>query len=177
MRWCLACALFISFFLTDSDTFIIVLLAERSGMLDFSHWIERKLMRVKLCCAASTHGHWIICTCRSKELSFPRGYNTHLSICTKCGHAASRKQHLCGYAANAATLIQCGISLHINGMKFNELNSTSGTDTFVCKGVCQNSYICSHKVAGLSWAHESRIVSKSRRRPRWPPATEVQKDS
>ena len=44
--------------------------------------------------------------------------NACASICTKCGLAASRKQHFCGFAAKAATLIQCGpgISLHRNGM-------------------------------------------------------------
>ncbi len=42
--------------------------------------------------------------------------NAGASICTKCGHAANREQHFCGYAAIAETLAKCRISLHRNGM-------------------------------------------------------------
>ena len=58
-----------------------VLFAERSGILEISHRIERKLIQVKLCCATSTHANRLVCTCSFKDLSFPRSYNPYLSSC------------------------------------------------------------------------------------------------
>ena len=67
MRWCLACLLFISFFVTDSDSFIILLYAERSCTecaehctLEFFHRINQKLVQVKQWHAASTHVNWML---------------------------------------------------------------------------------------------------------------------
>jgi hypothetical protein len=79
------------FFLGDASPFCCsfhsfrpiptVLFAERSGILEFSHRIERKLMQGMLCCAVSTHANWLVCTCSFKDLSFPRTYNPYLSSC------------------------------------------------------------------------------------------------
>ena len=77
MRWCLdLCCSFHSFWPIPT-----VLSAERSGVLDFSHRIKRKLMQVKLCHSASTHVNWLVGTCRPLNPSFPRSYNPYLSSC------------------------------------------------------------------------------------------------
>ena len=106
-----------------------ILFAERSGRLEFSHWIERKLIQVKPCHWASTHANWLVCICSFKDRSFPRSHNPYLRSCL----------HRTGFGAKYASekricYLRFQMSLQILQIRLGAM--TQNPNVFTCKWPC-----------------------------------------